>query len=289
MEQRILGKTGFKISALAFGGIVVRQTTGSDAAKFVADAVERGVNYFDVAPSYGDAQEMLGPALEPHRSKVYLACKTGARTKKEALEALQESFKLLHTDYFDVYQMHGVNPDEVDTVLGPGGAVEALVEAKKKGWVRNIGFTTHFDSVALMLMASHSFDTMLFPINWACWIKNGLGQKALDEADRQNLGRIAIKALAHRAKDPKDDDYPKCWYRPIIDDNELAELALRFTLSRNVHTAVSPGDIRMLHLALSIMEKYSGSPPPLSPEEFTELKKRAALVEHTIFAETGLI
>jgi predicted aldo/keto reductase-like oxidoreductase len=284
MEQRILGKTGFKISALAFGGIVVKETTGFDAARFVANAVERGINYFDVAPSYGNSQTMLGPALEPHRSKVHLACKTKLRTKKEALEDLQNSFKLLRTDYFDVYQMHGVNPEEVDTVLGPGGAVEALVEAKTKGLVRNIGFTTHFDSVALRLMAAHSFDTMLFPINWACWIKNGLGQKALEEADRQNLGRIAIKALAHRAKDPKDDGYPKCWYRPIIGDDELAELALRFTMSQNVHTAVSPGDIRMLQLALSIVEKYSGSPPPLSPEELAELKKRAAMVEHTVFA-----
>jgi predicted aldo/keto reductase-like oxidoreductase len=284
MEQRILGKTGFKISIFAFGGIVVRETAPDEAARVVADAVERGVNYFDVAPSYGNAQDILGPALEPHRSGVYLACKTQARTKKEALEALQNSFRLLKTDYFDVYQMHGVKPEEVDTVLGPGGALEALVEAKEKGWVRNIGFTTHFDGVALRLMAAYSFDTMLFPINWACWFKNGLGQEALREAARQNLGRIAIKGLAHRAKDPKDDGYPNCWYRPIFDDPGLAELALRFTLSQDVHTAVSPGDVRMLRLGLSIVEKHGGSPPPLSPEELAELKKRAAAVEQTIFA-----
>jgi aryl-alcohol dehydrogenase-like predicted oxidoreductase len=284
MEQRILGKTGFKISAFAFGGIVVKETAPDEAARVVADAVERGVNYFDVAPSYGNAQDILGPALEPHRSGVYLACKTQARTKKEALEALYNSFALLRTDYFDVYQMHGVKPEEVDTVLGPGGAVEALSEAKEKGLVRNIGFTTHFDSVALRLMAAYRFDTMLFPVNWACWLKNGLGLQALEEAARQNLGRIAIKSLAYRAKDPKDDGYPKCWYRPIFDDPELAELALRFTMSQDVHTAVSPGDRRMLHLGLSIVEKYHGSPPPLSPEELGELKKRAAAVDQTIFA-----
>jgi predicted aldo/keto reductase-like oxidoreductase len=284
MEQRILGKTGFKISAFAFGGIVVKETAPDEAARVVADAVERGINYFDVAPSYGNAQDILGPALEPYRSRVYLACKTQARTKNEALEALHNSFSLLRTDYFDVYQMHGLKPEEVDTVLGPGGAVEALAEAKEKGWVRNIGFTTHFDSVALRLMAAYSFDTMLFPVNWACWLKNGLGRRALEEAARQNLGRIAIKGLAHRAKDPKDDGYPKCWYRPIFDDPGLAELALRFTMSQDVHTAVSPGDARMLHLGLSIVEKYHGSPPPLSPEELAELKKRAAAVEQTVFA-----
>jgi predicted aldo/keto reductase-like oxidoreductase len=263
---------------------VVKETAPDEAARVVADAVERGINYFDVAPSYGNAQNILGPALEPYRSGVYLACKTEVRTKKEALEALQNSFKLLRTDYFDVYQMHGVRPDEVDTILGPGGAVEALVEAKKRGWVRNIGFTTHFDQVALRLMAAYSFDTMLFPINWACWFKNGLGQEALKEGARQNLGRIAIKGLAHRAKDPKDDGYSKCWYRPIFDDPGLAELALRFTLSQDVHTAVSPGDQRMLRLGLSIVEKYKGLPPPLSPEELVELEKCAAAVEQTIFA-----
>jgi aryl-alcohol dehydrogenase-like predicted oxidoreductase len=284
MEQRILGKTGLNISVLAFGGIVVRDTAAADAANQVAQAVEGGINYFDVAPAYGNAQESLGPALEPYRSKVYLACKTAMRTKKEALEDLRNSFKLLRTGYFDVYQLHRVTPEDVDMVLGKGGALEALVEAKEKGWIRNIGFTTHWDEAALRLLETRAFDTMLFPINWACWIKNGLGQRALEAAARQNLGRIAIKALAHREKDPKDDGYPKCWYRPIIGNTELAELALRFTMSQDLHTAVSPGDIRMLRLALSIMEKYQGTPPPLSPDEFEELKKRAAGVEHTVFA-----
>jgi aryl-alcohol dehydrogenase-like predicted oxidoreductase len=284
MEQRILGKTGFSISALAFGGIVVRETSAADAANQVAAAVDRGINYFDVAPSYGNAQEILGPALEPHRSKVYLACKTGETTRQKALEDLRNSFRLLRTDYFDVYQLHGVRAEDLDTILGKGGAVEALVEAKEKGWVRNIGFTTHWDQVALRLLELRIFDTMLFPINWACWIKNGLGQRALEEAARQNLGRVAIKALAHREKDPREDGYPKCWYRPIMDDDVLAELALRFTLAQDVHTAVSPGDIRMLRLALAIMEKYRGTPPPLSPGEFEDLKNRAAGLEHTIFA-----
>jgi predicted aldo/keto reductase-like oxidoreductase len=284
MEQRILGKTGLTISGLAFGGIVVRDTAASDAANQAAEAVDRGINYFDVAPSYGNAQEILGPALEPHRPKVYLACKTAMRTKKEALEELHNSLKLLRTDYFDVYQLHGVGVQEVGAVLGKGGAAEALVEAKEKGWVRHIGFTTHEDDAALGLLEPGIFDTMLFPINWACWIKNGLGQRALKEAARQNLGRIAIKALAHREKDPRDDGYPKCWYRPIIDDDSLAELALRFTMSQDIHTAVSPGDIRMLRLALSIVEKYQGTPPPLSADELAELKDRTAGVGRTVFA-----
>jgi aryl-alcohol dehydrogenase-like predicted oxidoreductase len=290
MEQRILGKTGFKISVFSFGGIVVRDTPQAEADRIVSEAVDKGINYFDVAPSYGNSQDILGPAIKPHRSKVYLACKTNKRTKQEALAELENSFRLLETDYFDVYQMHGVRPEEVATVLGPGGALEALVEAKQRGCVRNIGITTHFDDVALRLINAWDFDTLLFPINWACWLKNGLGQAALEAAAKKNMGRIAIKGLADRAKDTNDtegrsgDGYPKCWYRPIFDDPALADLALRFTLSQDVHTAVSPGDVRMLRLGLSVIEKYQGKLPPLETPELEELKKKAALVENTIFA-----
>jgi aryl-alcohol dehydrogenase-like predicted oxidoreductase len=287
MEQRVLGKTGFSISVFAFGGIVVRDTPEDEAGRIVSEAVEGGINYFDVAPSYGNAQDILGPAIRPYRSRIYLACKTEKRTRDEALAALHNSFKLLTTDYFDVYQLHGVEPGDVDTILGKNGALEALVDAKEKGLVRNIGLTTHYDSVALRLMKAYSFDTLLFPVNWACWLKNGLGQEALQEAARQNIGRVAIKGLAKWAKEPKDDGYPKCWYRPIFDDPVLAEMALRFTLSRNVHTAVSPGDVRMLRLGLSIVEKYQGAPPPLFPAELEELSSRAEKVEHTVFVSAA--
>jgi len=282
MEQRVLGKTGLKAGVFAFGGIVVMDTPQGEAGSIVAEAVDRGINYFDVAPSYGNAQNILGPALKPYRSKVTLACKTGAKTRAEAQKELENSLKLLETDYFDVYQLHGVEPGDVDTVLGSGGAAEVLVAAKKKGLVRNIGITTHYDEVALKLMKAVDFDTLLFPINWACWLKNGLGRLALDEAAKRNMGRLAIKGLAYRAKE-QGDGYPKCWYRPIFDDPRLAELALRFTLSRDVHCAVSPGDVRMLRIGLSIVEKYNGAPPPLTPDELKELTEKAKQVENTIF------
>ena len=293
MEQRVLGKTGLKISVFAFGGIVVRDTPQLEADRIVAEAVERGINYFDVAPNYGNAQDILGPALKPHRGNIHLACKTERRTRDEAQKDLENSLKLLKTDYFDVYQLHSVYPKDIETILGPDGALETLAEAKEKGLARNIGITTHFDEVALALMAAYDFDTLLFPVNWACRLKNGLGKAALKEAAARNMGRIALKGLADRAKaddDPRDpegrlgDGYPKCWYKPIFDDEELADLALRFTLSQDVHGAVSPGDVRMLRLGLSIVEKYDGNPPPLEQGELLELKKRTEQVDHTIFA-----
>ena len=283
MEKRIFGKTGLGISVFAFGGIVVKDTAQSEADSIVSEAIDRGINYFDVAPSYGNSQEILGPAIAPHRSKIYLACKTGKKTRDEAQAELENSIKLLKTDYFDVYQLHGVRPEDVDVILGKNGALEVLAEAKQKGLARNIGITTHFDEVALKLMSAFDFDTLLFPVNWACMLKNGLGTETLKAAAKRNMGRAAIKGLADQAKINKEDGYPKCWYKPIYDNPRLADLALRFTLSQDVHTAVSPGDARMLRLGLSIMEKYNGRILVLDAGEMEELKKYASMVEKTVF------
>ena len=107
MDKRAYGKTGEKLSIVGFGGIVVMNEKPSSASRIVAQAVERGINYFDVAPSYGNSEKILGPALEPYRNSVFLACKTGKRTKNEAATELHRSLKRLRTDHFDLYQLHG--------------------------------------------------------------------------------------------------------------------------------------------------------------------------------------
>jgi len=108
LEKRRYGKTNVELSVVGFGGIVVMNESQKSANRLVAEAVERGINYFDVAPSYGNAEERLGPALKPYRDSVFLACKTLKRTKKEALEELHQSLKRLHIDHFGLYQLHGV-------------------------------------------------------------------------------------------------------------------------------------------------------------------------------------
>jgi predicted aldo/keto reductase-like oxidoreductase len=283
MEKRLLGRTGLSAGVFGFGGILIRDTPQKTAVRIVADAIERGVSYFDVAPSYGNAQQVLGAALKNHRVDVALAGKTSKRTKDDALKELGDALRVLRTDYLDVFQLHAVTEDEVNTVLGQGGAVEALVEAREQGLVKFIGFTTHSDAAALKLMQGYDFDTLLVPVNWASWLKNGVGQAALEEAVRRNMGVIAVKALADQVKDTDMDGYPRCWYRPIYDDPELADLTLRFTLSRQVHVAISPADVRLLELGLSILDKYNGVPPPLSEEELERLKAKAARVILAVF------
>ena len=279
MLTRKLGNTGLEVSVFGFGGIVVTNVEQKEADKVVAEAVKKGVNYFDVAPNYGDAQNRLGPALKPYRDQVVLACKTDKRTKEEAARELRESLEILETDHFDVYQLHGIdNPDEIETALGEGGAIEAFEEAKNEGLIDNIGFSCHSQPSALKLMESYDFDTVLFPINWCYWLNRGAGKKVLAKAKSKNMGTIAMKALAHRKwKQDEEKTYPKTWYKPIFDDDKLASKALRFTLTRDVSVALSPGDARMLRLGLDIIEDKDKI--KLSETELVKLKERAQQTE----------
>ena len=108
IAKRTLGRTGEQLSIIAFGGIVVMDESTGDSKNIVAEAVDRGINYFDVAPSYGNAQEMLGPALAPYRKNCFLACKTEGRMKDDSRKQLEESLKLLQTDHVDLYQFHAL-------------------------------------------------------------------------------------------------------------------------------------------------------------------------------------
>ena len=125
IARRTLGKTGEKLSMIGFGGIVVMDESPDASANIVSEAVDRGINYFDIAPSYGNAQERLGPALAPYRKNVFLACKTEGRTRDESRKQLEESLRLLKTDHVDLYQVHALTKrKELEQAPGPGGAME---------------------------------------------------------------------------------------------------------------------------------------------------------------------
>ncbi len=286
MDKRGLGGTGMDISIITFGGIIVSDTETKEAAEYVSLAYDGGVNYYDVAPSYGNAQYMLGPALEPYRKNVFLACKTGKRTADEARAELEESLRALKTDYFDVYQLHGLDdPEEIKTVFAPGGAMETFIRAKEQGYVRNLGFTCHHDESALEILRNFpDFATMLFPVNYAYRLRKKGSVRALDVCAAKGMGVIAIKSLANRKWfENEEREYPKCWYRPIYNNPELARLALNYTLSQKVTTAVPPGDIRMFRLALSIIEKQGGKAVPLDDSKLDALIDEAGKVEDVIF------
>ena len=274
LEKRALGKTGEMLSMIGFGGIVVMNATPSDASELVKLAIDSGVNYFDVAPSYGDAEIKLGPALEPYRKNVFLACKTGKRKRDDSRAELEQSLKNLRTDHFDLYQHHAVtNLEDVETILGPGGAMETFIEAKKEGKIRFAGFSAHSVEAAMALMNGYDFDTILFPFNYSTWYSGNFGPQVLDRAQEKKMGILALKAMAKGPWQEGADrsKYPKCWYEPLITKEDI-RMGLRFTLSHPVTAAVPPGEPELFKTALSLRNDLK----PLKDAEVAEIKKKAA-------------
>ncbi|MDH7504011.1 MAG: aldo/keto reductase [Verrucomicrobiota bacterium] len=259
MPKRKLGRTGERLSIVGMGGIVVVGSPQNEADRIVREAIGRGVNYFDVAPTYGngEAEEKLGNALAGYRDKVFLACKTTVRDREGARKELETSLSRLRTDHFDLYQLHALTTkDDVEKALGVGGAIEAFLKAREEGKVRFLGFSAHSVEAALMAIDRFDFDTVLFPFNWVCFYRGNFGPQVVKAARAKKMGLLALKAMA-RSPWPEGvkRDYPKCWYQPVSDPAE-AELALRFTLSEPITAAVPPGEYRLFQMALSIAARF---------------------------------
>ena len=259
IARRTLGKTGEKLSIIGFGGIVVMNEDTGAASNIVAEAVDRGVNYFDVAPSYGNAQERLGAALAPYRNKCFLACKTDGRLKGDSRADLEQSLKLLKTDHLDLYQFHALTKmADLDKVLGPGGAIETFEAAKKEGKIRFIGFSVHSVETALAALDRYNFDTVLFPVNWVLFSQANFGPQILKRAQEKNMGILALKGMAKTvwAADQKQNHpQPKCWYQPAAFPTE-ASLGLRWTLGHPITAAIPPGDEGYFRLAMDVAQNY---------------------------------
>ena len=243
-----------EISAVIFGGIIVGGETAEDCMRYVSYAVDKGVNYFDVAPSYGNAQEMLSPALAPYRKNVYLACKSTLRNSG-IKDELYNSLKVLKTDYFDVYQLHGLSSTkDVDEAFSENGAMEVLLRAKEDGYIRHIGITAHSEDAAIQALAYYDFATVMFPVNWALSIDRGLGNNLINICKYRNKGVLAIKALAHRlwADENEKQRSPKSWCKTIYDNDALAKAVIKYTLSKGVHAITPRGISSSLRISPSI-------------------------------------
>lgn len=287
MIHRMLGNTGFNVSAVVYGGIVsmargdgrVYQEGGQAASDgCVAWAIDRGINYFDVAPTYGDAQLMLGNSLRPYRKGVYLACKTEARDRAQAEALMRESLQLLHTDYFDVYQMHALaTMRDIEIAFGPGGVMEMMRDMKQKGIARKLGITAHSEAVALKALELYDFDTVLFPFNWHMHMAHNMGAALLGAAKQRGMGVLCMKSMIARDWTEAEryaSKYPKSWCKPIDVDDEPDWLlaALKYALGLGVDTIVPPGNFDHFKFAVEHIEEAVAA--PLSDAERALLAQR---------------
>lgn len=280
LPRRVLGKTGQKLSIIGLGGMVLSGQQQSEANKIVAMCVEKGINYFDVSPEYGDSQIKLGPALEPFRKDVFLACKTARRYREGAQEELHRSLKQLKTDYLDLYQFHNLDDpiDDVEVAFSRKGAVHAFIKAKEQGLIKHIGFSAHSTEVALQVMKEFDFDSIMFPINFCCHYTGKLSETVLTEANRRGLGILAIKSMIRErlpVPESTHEYYPKCEYEPVV-DLPLARDALSWTLSQEgVTAAIPPGDENLFKMALQLGPDIK----PITEEGTKKLKHLAARLE----------
>jgi len=287
LQKRDYGKAGIRLSIIAFPGLMLAKMEQDRANRVVAESFERGVNYFDVAPAYGNAEVTLGPALEPYRKRVFLSCKTYQRTRPGLEAELKRSLDRLKTDHFDLYQMHCLKnvKKDVDVAFAKDGAMEALQSAKKEGRIHHIGFSAHTIEAALAALDRYEFDSVMFPFNFASYLKAGFGPQVMEAAKAKGVTRIAIKPgirgkWPSREEQKSDKQYGYLWYEPLSNRHD-AELGLRFTLSQPVTAAIPPQDETLFRMALEFAMRYK----PLVPEEEREVRALANEVKTPLFPE----
>jgi len=193
MRQQVLGKSGLQVSAVGFGGIPIQRVSEEEAVRVVRRALDLGVTFIDTASGYSDSQRKIGRAIEGRREGLVLATKTGEATKEAALRDVERSRRELGVDTIDLYQLHNVSTEEKwAQVSAPGGALEGLLEARDKGRIAHIGFSSHALDVALELVKESAFETVQFPFNL---VTREPGAELIPQVRTHELGFIVMKPL----------------------------------------------------------------------------------------------
>ena len=253
MEYRVLGKTALKISRMGFGGIPIQRIDAEGTKVLMHKLMDAGVNYIDTARGYTVSEEYLGYALEGIRDKFVIATKSMSRTKEAMARDIDISLKNLRTDYIDLYQVHNAAPAQVEQVMAPGGALEALLEAKEAGKIGHIGITAHAIETFQMALELPWVETIMFPYN----IVESQGEQLIRKCTEKNIGFIVMKPLAGGA----------------IED---ATIALRYICANPDVTVAIPGMAEISELEQNIAA--CSNTAPLSHEEKTKvLEIRSAL------------
>jgi aryl-alcohol dehydrogenase-like predicted oxidoreductase len=271
MEKRRLGRTEQMSSILIFGGFALFRVTQKVADAAIEMALENGINHVDVSPVYGDAEKHLGSYFKRHGKKFFLGCKTHERLKAGARESLLRSLDTLKVDSFDLFQLHGVDtPEVLDTCLGPGGALEAILEAKEQGLVRFIGITGHNPPNHNKALRRFNFDTVMFPLNRVHAVHptdwNDYAP-LLKTARQQDVGVMAIKSVAKQAWPTRqaNTQHYNTWYEPFDDASEI-EKSLWFTLSQDITAAVLPGELKLWPMIISAAKRFKPLDKPAQQE-----------------------
>ena len=242
MDYRVLGKTGLQVSRMGFGGLPIQRTDENACREILVKLADLGVNYIDTARGYTVSEGYIGKSLAGMRDKFILATKSMAKDKASMERDIEISLQNLQTDYIDLYQIHNPNREGYEQIIAPGGALEALLEAKAAGKIGHIGFTNHYAEMIELVLQEDWVETVMFPYN----IVETQGEKLLRLCKEKNVGFIAMKPLAGGA----------------IED---ACIALRYIASCEGVDVIIPG----MDVPEQVQENYDAimDSAPLSQEE----------------------
>lgn len=259
------GRTGHQSTRTIFGAAALGAVTQAEADRTMELLLQHGVNHIDTAASYGDSELRLGPWMPQIRDDIFLATKTGERTRQAAYDQIQRSLERLQTDHVDLIQLHSLSdPDEWETAMGPGGALEAAIQARDEGLTRFIGVTGHGTTVAAMhlrALGRFDFDSVLLPYSYPL-IQNP--QYAADfealmaRCAERDVAVQTIKAIT-RAPWGEREQMAATWYEPLRDQGAI-DLAVHWVLGRPGVFLNTVGDIHILPLVLDAAERFAERP-----------------------------
>lgn len=262
LQTRRFGRSGHMSTLAIFGAAAFWEISQPEADRVMETVIAAGVNHIDVAPSYGQAEQRLGPWMARERGRFFLGCKTMMRSREGAWDELRQSLKRLHCETFDLYQLHAITSfDELDAVTGRGGALEALVEARQAGLIKHIGITGHgvdAPEIYLEALQRFDFDSITFPLNYV-QAGNPKYYRQAEELIRQcqlkDVGLMVIKSITKGPWMEKEKTHTT-WYEPFTEMDEI-QRAVNFVLSHEVTGICTAGDITLLPKVLKACEDFA--------------------------------
>lgn len=262
MKQRKFGRTGHLSTVAIFGGAALWEIHPEDADRAIQTVLDAGVNHFDVAPSYGQAEQHLGRWMPDIRNRIFLGCKTMERSASGARREMEASLTRLNVSMFDLYQLHAVTTlEELNDCTRAGGALEGILAAHDEGLAQHIGITTHgYDAPRLCLEAVRRFpfDSVIFPYNFILAADDGY-RTSVEELLRicaaDGIGTMVIKSVA-RGRWGNREHIHSTWYEPF---DRLADIqqAVNFVLSQPVTGLCTAGDVSILPKVLEACENLT--------------------------------
>lgn len=266
IERRPFGRTGHSSTATLFGAAALARASQDDADRALDVLLRYGVNHIDTAARYGDSELRVGAWMGRHRNDFFLATKTGQRTAREAREDIHRSLERLRTDHVDLIQLHSLaHPDDWEQAMGPGGALEAAVEARAQGLVRFIGVTGHGWTIAAMhkrSLARFDFDAVLLPYN-AFMAQDARYRQSFEEVlalcrERQ----VAVQVIKTIARGPwaTADRTRTTWYQPLEDQADI-DRAVHWALGIPGAFLNTAGDLGLLPKFLDAASRFERRPP----------------------------